>query len=166
MRLRDMKLLVLAMFALMLAGRPADAATIPITPNNVALVPLTIGNVYTGHSSLGSDGEDSYNFLLTSAPLGTITASISFLEGIFKVAWFSGDTNITGYQLASESSPFHWILDPAGNYSLKVLNTNGPADYLVKITTTPLPPALILFGTALAGLTWLGRRRRSSAVGH
>ena len=30
------------------------------------------------------------------------------------------------------------------------------------IMAVPLPPALILFGTALVGMTFLGRRRRKS----
>lgn len=34
----------------------------------------------------------------------------------------------------------------------------------VRISAVPLPPAVMLFGAALAGLGWLGRRRKSSAL--
>jgi hypothetical protein len=33
----------------------------------------------------------------------------------------------------------------------------------ISISTTPIPPALLLFGSALAGLGFLGRRRRATA---
>ena len=32
----------------------------------------------------------------------------------------------------------------------------------IEITAVPLPPAVVLFGAALAGLGWLGRRRKSA----
>jgi hypothetical protein len=39
----------------------------------------------------------------------------------------------------------------------------NPTGLLVNITETPLPPAALLFGTALLGLNWLSRRRKNSA---
>jgi hypothetical protein len=39
----------------------------------------------------------------------------------------------------------------------------NPTGLLVDITETPLPPAVLLFGTALLGLNWLSRRRKNSA---
>jgi hypothetical protein len=35
--------------------------------------------------------------------------------------------------------------------------------YGINVATTPIPPALLLFGSALAGLGFLGRRRRAAA---
>ncbi len=34
----------------------------------------------------------------------------------------------------------------------------------VKISAVPLPPAMLLFGAAMVGLGWVGRRRKTSAV--
>ena len=53
-----------------------------------------------------------------------------------------------------------------------VLSSTSPAfEYAALSVTTregqaelPLPPAMVLFGTALAGLAALGRRRRKGAV--
>ena len=46
------------------------------------------------------------------------------------------------------------------NLQFKGLNPTGLiADF--KVSAVPLPPALLLFGSALAGLNWLRRRRRS-----
>lgn len=39
----------------------------------------------------------------------------------------------------------------------------NPTGLLVDISTVPLPPALLLFGSALVGMNWLRRRRDSSA---
>jgi hypothetical protein len=32
----------------------------------------------------------------------------------------------------------------------------------ITVSAVPLPPALLLFGAALAGLGWIGRRRKQS----
>jgi hypothetical protein len=42
--------------------------------------------------------------------------------------------------------------------------TSAPAPgAAISITTTPIPPALLLFGSALAGLGFLGRRSRRTS---
>jgi hypothetical protein len=57
----------------------------------------------------------------------------------------------------------HFYTLTAGDYTLDI-TTGGKSDaYSLTVTATPLPPALILFGTALAGLSWLGLRRRENA---
>jgi hypothetical protein len=115
---------------------------------------------------LAAGAEVDYSFNVP-APLGTISATLAFVEG-FQIKWFKGGTSegdkLTEFVVATKDSPFFLSLALAGSdYFLRVKNTGaGGADYILNVTTTPLPPALILFGTALAGLTWLGRRRRSN----
>ena len=164
MRGRDRKFYVLlAVFAFLFA-MPANAVT--ISPGNAVAVLLTSGNEYVNSNLtfLGAGNVDSYKFEIASAPFGTITATLSFgNKGPFEVAWFNSLDVILG-AYSSATVPLHFILDPVGTYFLKVKNVGASGDYLLSVTTTPLPPALILFGTALAGLTWLGRRRRLAAA--
>jgi hypothetical protein len=54
----------------------------------------------------------------------------------------------------------------AGDYFLHVTGSvlKSGSNFNIAVSTTPIPPALVLFGSALAGLGFLGRRsRRSSA---
>jgi hypothetical protein len=80
-------------------------------------------------------------------------------------AAISGVLNVTnglGTVLPPTSLVFA-LTDPS--YHLRVTGTalTGGGAYTVAISTTPIPPALLLFGSALAGLGLLGRRSRRSA---
>jgi hypothetical protein len=49
-------------------------------------------------------------------------------------------------------------------YGLRVVGTfaSGGGNYDISLTAVPIPPALLLFGSALIGLGYLARRRRAS----
>ena len=56
-------------------------------------------------------------------------------------------------------------LVPSDDFSVRLTGfrlANGGSYSAVFDASTPLPPALLLFGTALAGMGFLGRRRRKS----
>jgi hypothetical protein len=72
-------------------------------------------------------------------------------------------TNGSGTWLGVGSVLFPFTL-PGGpaKYLLVVTGTilSGGGGYDIELSAVPLPPALILFGTALVGMTLLGKRRR------
>jgi hypothetical protein len=58
-----------------------------------------------------------------------------------------------------------WQALTPGTYTLNVAGTltgSGETKYGVTVSTVPLPPAAIAFGTALIGMGFLGRRRKKS----
>jgi hypothetical protein len=67
-----------------------------------------------------------------------------------------------------ETGPLLLALVAGANYYLEVDGTvasgRHKGTYTFSLTTTPLPPALVLFGSALAGLMLLGRRSRPSTL--
>jgi choice-of-anchor C domain-containing protein len=90
-----------------------------------------------------SAGSNSYSFDTTGAThssMGWLTKSFIFTA--------SGSTALLTFASTT--------LDNGPSY--------GPALDNVSITETPLPPALLLFGSALAGLTVLGRRKRQGVA--
>jgi choice-of-anchor C domain-containing protein len=75
-------------------------------------------------------------------------SSLPTLNWVLKSFFFTADDTSTDLTFASLTG---------GNFP-----AFGAALDNVSLSETPLPPALILFGSALAGLTLLGRKRRAS----
>jgi hypothetical protein len=183
MRLRDLKLCAFALATLLLGAAPTHA--VGILPGSTT--DLVNGGYYSYATflPLGPNEvvNDTFNFNVASG-LNAITTGIALnsnpaAQGPFGVAnltiaWFNGVTpigslNVTdGDGLLTNPSASLFLALAAGTYHILVTGTALTAGgfYNLNVATTPLPPALILFGTALAGLTWLGRRRRSAAPGH
>ncbi len=72
-------------------------------------------------------------------------------------------TNALG-EATDELAKF-WIDLVSDNYVLNVIGTlisSGTSTYDVEISTVPLPPAAIAFGSALIGMGFLGRRRKKA----
>jgi hypothetical protein len=191
MRLRDLKLLVLAVSGLFLGAAPVQATTVPMTPGNAYA--LESGNTYSStvlfESIAGPNtflpGSFTHNYTMqlgaSDLPLYALTTSIAFPLGAsvksLTIEWLKpslvslGSLVVTNADGSLTGNPPLVIglslLADLGDYIVRVTGLSASSDiYNLRITTTPLPPALILFGTALAGLTWLGRRRRSAAAGH
>lgn len=163
----------IVLFAMLLS---LPAAAVPITPGSST--PLEPGQNYSYTAILTANQviNDTFDFTLVD-PLGTTTTGIALNAGggdfgvkdlTFK--WYTAAsvfidslviTNGAGVVLDPVASLF--LALAAGAYKVIVTGqalTSGGI-YNINVATTPLPPALVLFGTALLGMTLLGRRRRS-----
>jgi hypothetical protein len=175
MRGRDLKLCVFAVVTLLLGAVPAKA--VPIVPGGQYL--LVAETSYDANIPIHSFATHTYKFDLSTPnpPWQTISSAVTLPTGgsfqNFKLEWFSPLAASLGSLLITNSggnltfnADLVVPLSITGIYTLVISTTGGTGlGYIMNVTTTPLPPALILFGTALAGLTWLGRRRRLAA-GH
>jgi hypothetical protein len=85
----------------------------------------------------------------------TVNALVALSNAVQNIDLPLGDAGT--YQLL-----IHWALAPdtRGHYSTEILTP-----FVDNETPLPLPPALLLFGSALLGMSVLGRRRRQSAAG-
>ena len=168
---RIMRLFAQAIVCLTLVAGPAKAVTVvPIdftsTPGTGSFATLLGGNVYAGGHTVGGTVADYYNFHVPFVPVGTVTVEIPAFGTItdLHLAWF--DSSAPGalpvYDVAGAIMVY--AITTTGDWFLRVSGTtvDGAANYTAEITATPLPPALILFGTALLGMTLLGRRRRTT----
>jgi hypothetical protein len=169
-------LFAVAWFAVVGDGR---AATVIISPGGGPYV-LDGGNVYAGpYNSLTTAAfVNDYVFSVAASDLPFLTSTTSNVlpstGGIksLTVKWFSPSNTLLGTLLVTNGSGNATgnpalviglsLLSEVGNYLVRVTGTptTGGDGYLLRIATTPLPPALLLFGSALAGLGLLGRRRR------
>ena len=185
MRGRDLKLCVFAVATLLLGAVPALA--IGILPGSTTNLVHDDNYSYATFPPLGGNAvvNDTFNFVAPSGGLGTVTTAIALntggntQPGHFGVAnltitWFNSLNNpidtlviTNGSGVVSNPGASLLVALAGGAYHILVTGTalSQGGFYNLNVATTPLPPALILFGTALAGLTWLGRRRRLAA-GH
>jgi hypothetical protein len=189
MSLRGMKLLFQVAFCTVVMAGSANAVTVIATENadTGSAVSLLSGGVFTHSASslaagtnIGAAGETGLflNFFLPTAPLGTITVSaqglLSHIANL-TLTWLDSSENpLAGGTLqvtngaggSTGAGPLALALTNTGNYFLRITGhvLSNDSTFEVAISTTPIPPALVLFGSALAGLGFLGRRsRRSSA---
>jgi hypothetical protein len=165
----------------------ANAAT--VTPTESAdggsTVSLVHGGTYTYSTSvttgaIGTAGDPGlfFNFNVPSAPVGTLTLSAQG-ELLSKIAnltltWLdsSGLTELATLQVTdgtganTGNNALALALISTGDYFLRVTGTvlNAESTFQIAVTATPIPPALLLFGSALAGLGFLGRRSRRNKV--
>jgi hypothetical protein len=176
--LRLPALLVLGWIALVAQAQAATYVfSAPETSN-----PLDGGNDYSAtfaFTSAAPSFTHNYLFNLVSSgdvPLNALTTSVAFeqpkgrIKNMF-VSWLAPTTlsplvtlQVTdgaGNQLASQMVLSLLSGAALGTYTLRVTGDAIASQiYNIAVTTTPLPPALLLFGSALAGLGLLGRRRR------
>jgi hypothetical protein len=71
---------------------------------------------------------------------------------------------VGGTTIALGFGPLLLNFDDGVLYGLRVVGTfaSGGGNYDISLTPVPIPPALLLFGSALIGLGYLARRRRAS----
>jgi hypothetical protein len=145
-----------------------------------------------GNSFSGGSGNDVYSFNYNFPPVLTATNSTTNLSvngsGFtdLTVSWIMPDNSVAATVNAlgalnnavqSVNLPLVDLLNQpwAGTYQLVIhwaLAANTQGSYSTQILTPfvdsetplPLPPALLLFGSALLGMTALGRRKRQTAV--
>ena len=158
------------------APQPAAAATIPLgtlTPGVGKLLGFQ-GNSGTGNNQL----LDTYTFnVQTHSTLGAIGLALNFgtLEFTNLTAQLTDGAGTVLATATAASSPFGPAfglieagLTPGTQYLLRVIGSFGQSGTglyggaLVAISDVshmPLPPALLLFGTAIAGAAAFARRR-------
>lgn len=166
-------------------GWSASAATVA----DFGEIGLPTVNVIGGFGFGGAPGtsfEHDYLFAVPSAAdlvafgvefSGPFTDLTSFTADLFE-----GDPTLCGSGCALLASatlptanPASFLLSYAGlqsglDYFLRVSSTIGATGFgvytgLMAVSAVPVPPALLLFGTALAGVAALARRRRKTGTG-
>ncbi len=108
----------------------------------------------------------------TATP-GVTSVTVALSPGAFSLLPFKFTTSGNGGKEAVNGNienPLSIAYSPASNDGTSFIalfgDGAGDADYedlVVRISVVPLPPAVVLFGAALAGLGWLGRRRKGSS---
>lgn len=169
---RLMMVLCAGLLAFGLAGKPASASNFDLG----TIVPGDekagfVANFGTGISSF----EDTIKFSLTAISTSLIgkikdiafggVNSVNFQLDLFNELDTSTSlgtfTDLTGTTLA-----FSYLDLAAGDYFFRVMGDTGPKGNIYKYrftasTDVPLPPAVLLFATALGGLGFIGYRRRT-----
>ena len=114
-----------------------------------------------------------YNATFGIAGTFSLKAPVTLTENDVKIQQGNGNALFEFVLDATQQGIFNTILALANSstflvaLSATMTNANDGADSFLgipgtaTITPVPLPPALLLFGTALAGMGFLGRRRRN-----
>jgi hypothetical protein len=171
------------------AGAANATSLVPISPAPAGPYLLTSDTQYLAFAShAGSDatsGSETYNFLYAPPPALTALNSTTNLTigpngfSSLLVSWIgpvgsgisqtqSGLASFADWPLAITLPGIYqlvlaWTLPNKGangTYSTSVLTPS-----VDRQNPVPLPPALLLFGSALVGLGVLGRRKRQGAAG-
>lgn len=187
MSLRGLKIILQAAVCAVLLAGSANALTItPISPTEspdaVDAISHTLGSGSSYGYNSGSLGAGQiglpgalglfFNFNVLESAVVTITSGdqpgvISNIENL-TLSWLASDGISV---LGSLAVPSGFGVDPTilslalagpGIYYLQVTGNvlQSGSSFEVAVATTPIPPALLLFGSALAGLGFLGRRSR------
>jgi hypothetical protein len=149
-----------------------EPTSIPIPFSSIAFVPLNQPVTYKiQYNFVAPDGME---FESASGTIDWDSINTSAVEN-FAVPAQSGLIALTHtYTVAQASSivadlAVNWILSPiaAGvRVSVEPVTTEHVQAYLLAIpVATPIPSAVLMFGTALAGLGLIGWRRRSTFAG-
>lgn len=168
----------------------ATAATIDVTPGPTYT--LVAGNTYRDSPDFNADEVISnvYNFISSGLNTNTTAAVLNVdppTQGPFgiknlRLEWFNDGNISQGFLDVTDSLGV--VINPTAILSINLvadalayhLKVTGKAlgdggSYLLRVAVpgdqqspVPLPPALLLFGSALVGLTVLGRRKRQGAT--
>ena len=171
MLVRVMKFGLPALFAvLLLATAPAKAATV-VVPGFLDQ-PVVANSSYVGTTSAtGNAGGafDQHWLVAIAGPMDTVTTVTQAFPpfgGSFtaiKFEWLDSLANPISPLANGLGTDLVFAFTAGGNYILHVFGSALlAASYTATLTTTPLPAALILFGSGLLGLSLLGRRRRAA----
>jgi hypothetical protein len=155
----------------------SSAKAMPIDPGDTTVIAQ--GQEYDSGDFLKGKNKtfvDNFYFSVPATLIGLGTLTVAKPGQILKIkdltlTWLEGATTLsslvitdgTGHLGPITSLTFS-LLDPV-LYTLRVSGQllTDTATYDLQINTTPLPPAWLLFVSALGGLTVLGRRSRRSS---
>lgn len=119
-----------------------------------AVAAWTLSYVFSGITLVGTDGE----FTATGG-----TGTLMEIGGSLDII------NLVGKQKAFTGIAFSFLNDGfrlpvnSGFVGRGWIDKPGTNDFLLTATVVPLPPAALLFGSALAGMGFLSRRRKSAS---
>ena len=170
-----MKRLLALVFASLLivglAGRPAAASTFDL--GTIAPGDTTTGfvaNFGTGIVSFEDTIKFSLAFISTSLVGAIQDISFAGIDSVnFQLDLFNESDPATSLgtftDLSGTTLAFSYLNLAAGDYFFRVMGDTGPGGNIYKYrfvagTEVPLPPALLLFATAVGGLGLVGYRRR------
>ncbi|MBI1393644.1 MAG: PEP-CTERM sorting domain-containing protein [Alphaproteobacteria bacterium] len=77
------------------------------------------------------------------------------------LSWAGG--SLSGPSVSEEDNFFEWIAVNSGPVSSFTIDLQGSGAFLLDVTEVPVPAALPLFATSIAGLGFSMRRRRKAA---
>ena len=168
---RLLALLFASLLVVGLAGRPAAASTFDlgtITPGDDTK--STVANFGTGIVSFEDAIKFSLSFISTSLVGATRDISFGGVDSVnFQLDLFNEADPATSLgtftELSGTTLAFSYLNLAAGDYFLRVMRDTGNAGNAYKYrfvarTEVPIPPALLLFATAIGGLGLIGYRRR------
>ena len=181
MSIRSLWIGTIAAVAAFGAVSSANAVIIDIVPGGTANVnavdvvrkdtgfnlPGLFSEMYSFNNLIGVDTSLVFRINTTfpaGGPPGIANLQFEFMNGAI-VQTFSNITNANG-----DLNPIPFVLNAsflsAGTTVLTVTgnSTGNGGSYDFEASVVPLPPALLLFGTALGGMGWLSRRRKASAT--
>jgi choice-of-anchor C domain-containing protein len=136
--------------------------SVDLNGNNIGGISQTVGSLLNGQ-------EYTVSFYIAATPgYGSQTVDVSF--GTTSQSYTLGDTgSLSNMNWAVQTIKF--VADASGTALLKFAGTGnlfnnaaGMALDNVTIAATPIPPALLLFASALGGMGFLGYRRRKQAA--
>ena len=173
-----------------MVAAPASAVTVPISPGGGPYIANTVDTFEANPGALTPSAGFTHDYTFTGLSSlnskSIVTVHTSFpdpgdpgIADLF-IYWLAPDnsilaqkrlTDISGTTIATKLLFAFGVINDAilrlSGTSLKTpgalydMSVNFSSD---RNTDLPLPPALLLFGSALAGLTVLGRRKRKGAA--
>lgn len=177
MTIRSM-LTAVVMAVAALAAVPAVAAVQTVTLSGVAdidsLTPLSLGDGANVFGSSDKSGTFQHFVTFTTAQAGKVTigatpnnsiAPLFDIGGLTYTVIDTGSNSIVGTALASGILSF--AASAGGSYILALAgNVKGliGGNYAGGVALTPIPGAVLLLGPALAGLGFVGFRRRQATA--
>ena len=158
-----------AILSLLLLSGATNAAIFNINPFN-------LGDEYNNTVNVAGNGgvtiDDTYNFTGGYDGNAIFIVDTSFAAGGVKnlvFTWLNGSGNSViftdgaGVEIGIANNIFFEAMVNGVVRSLKVTGefiNSGASNYTVNVSTVPLPPAVIAFGTAMLGVGFLARRKR------
>lgn len=171
---RIMMVLVAGLLALGAAGKPASASTFDLG----TLDPGTTTGFVANFGSGISEFDDTLKFSLTTLQ-AELSGAVSDILDVFGVPVDSLSFTMDLYAASDPTTSlgtfgsatgagfsFTYLNLAAGDYFFRIrgeTSPNGNAySYRFQVNEVPLPPALLLFATALGGMALFGRKRNKA----
>ena len=126
---------------------------------------LDAGSVSQTLTGLTAGKEYKVSFDLAANPAGSANTLVTVSAASASKDFHFSPVGHTTSNMGWATQVFLFVADGTSDTLTFLSGTHsatGPALDNVRIAATPLPPAILLFGTALAGMGFLGRRRQAA----